>query len=404
VIRQAVPEDKALPQLGRLLDAEAMAPVLGRMLDGSSAPDAIRVSYVRYRPGRRLLVSYEVQAGSGVYQAVGVAEPAACLGANAIEPGNVKLAKKVAERFPVRKPLAYEPELDALFLWSPLDLKLPALVETPERLRRELVQAGLELEDDDLPRLVKHKPRNRAIMRLDGHVVKIYASEPSFVESLHATHKAASLPLRTARCEAIVPDLRMLAQTLVPGNVPDSGDALTAAAGTVLARLHGADVHGLPLEPAADQLDDAAGDAELAAMLVPSLGARTAELVRELERSLPDAGLVPSHGGYRRTQLLDGDGELGVIDFDGFCRSPAARDLSSFAASIVETPDDVPAAFETLDILTGAYGSRPTGLTWYLAAYLLRRTRRPFTRLEPDWPDAVEERLRAAELALELGS
>jgi hypothetical protein len=124
--------------------------------------------------------------------------------------------------------------------------------------------------------------------------------------------------------------------------------------------------------------------------------------MRTLELGLPDAGLVPSHGGFRRSQLLESGGDLGVIDFDGFCRSPAARDLASFTAALVEEPADLPEAAATLDVLAGAYGSRPPGIAWYLATYLLRRTRRPFTRLVPDWPDAVEERLRAAELALEL--
>jgi hypothetical protein len=402
VIRPALPVDQALPQLQRLLDTDAMATVLGRMLDGRSAPDAIRVDYLRYKPGRRLLVCYRVDADATAYEAVGMTEPAAGLAAKASEPRSVKLAKKVRERSAVRTPLAYEPELDALIQWSPLDLELPALAESPQRLRDELEQAGVELQEDDLPRLVKHKPHNRAIMRLSGHVVKIYADESAFVESVHATHKASSLPVRTATCEAVVPSLRMLVQSIVPGRVPEAGGELAARAGAVLARLHGAEIHGLPLEPPAAQLDDAAGDAELATVLVPALGARMERLMADLERRLPEDGLVPSHGGYRRSQLLDADGVLGVIDFDGFCRSPAARDLASFAASLVETPEDLPAALETLDVLTGAYGRRPPGLTWYLATYLLRRTRRPFTRLEPDWPDLVEERVRAAELALEL--
>jgi hypothetical protein len=91
-----------------------------------------------------------------------------------------------------------------------------------------------------------------------------------------------------------------------------------------------------------------------------------------------------------------------VIDFDGFCLSPAARDLASFTAALVEEPDDLERAAATLDVLVDAYGERPPGVTWYLATYLLRRTRRPFTRLQADWPDAVEKRVRAAELALEL--
>jgi hypothetical protein len=161
-------------------------------------------------------------------------------------------------------------------------------------------------------------------------------------------------------------------------------------------------VSGLPLEPATDQLDDVSGDAELVSVLVPSLEDRVDGLLRRLEAELPQDALVPSHGGFRRSQLLESNGELGVIDFDGFCRSPAARDLASFTAALVEEPDDLESAATTLDVLVDAYGRRPPGVTWYLATYLLRRTRRPFTRLQEDWPDAIEERVRAAELALEL--
>ena len=128
----------------------------------------------------------------------------------------------------------------------------------------------------------------------------------------------------------------------------------------------------------------------------------TDRLLRKLELELPEDSLVPSHGGFRRSQLLESDGELGVIDFDGFCRSPAARDLASFTASLVEEPSDLPDAVATLDMLVDAYGKRPPGVLWYVSTYLLRRTRYPFTRLAEDWPDQVESRLSAAELALEL--
>jgi len=403
VIRQStIPEDKALPQMPRLLDVEAMAPVLEGMLEQESTLAAVRISYLRYRPGRRLLVCYEVETAEMVHQAVAVAEVGVDLAAQASDTRNVKLVKKAAGRSPARTPLAYEPGLDALIQWSPVDIELPALAEPPERLRDELVQAGLEIEDDDLLQLVKHKPLNRAVMRLNRHFVKIYADAGAFAGSVHAIHKAASLPVRTARCEAIVPDLRIAAQSMVSGSPPVEGAGVAPQAGALLAVLHSAQVSGLPLEPPADQLDDAIGDAELVSVLVPSLEARVTRLMSKLELELPDAPLVPSHGGFRRSQLLESDGELGVIDFDGFCRSPAARDLASFTAALVEEPDDLPKAAAALDVLVDAYGSRPPGVTWYLATYLLRRTRRPFTRLKEGWPDAIEERVRAAELALEL--
>ena len=401
MIRQALPKDEALPQLAQLLDGEAMAPVLAGMLDDATPP-TVRIDYLRYRPGRRLVVCYEVEAGETTLEAVAVAEAGADLAGRASDSRNTRLVRKVVGRTPVRTPLAYEPTVNALIQWSPLDVELPALAEPPETLRDELVQAGLELADGDLPRLVKHKPLNRAVMRLSRHVVKIYADAGAFAASVHAIHKAASLPLRTARCEAIVADLRISAQSLVPGSAPPEGAAVAPQAGALLAMLHASQVSGLPLEPAADQLDDVSGDAKLVSVLVPSLEDRVDGLLRRLEAELPDEPLVPSHGGFRRSQLLESNGELGVIDFDGFCLSPAARDLASFTAALVEEPDDLERAAATLDVLVEAYGERPPGVTWYLATYLLRRTRRPFTRLQEDWPDAVEERVRAAELALEL--
>jgi hypothetical protein len=402
VIRHALPADAALPQMPRLLDADEMTPVLERMLDEESPPAAVRIGYLRYRPGRRLVVSYVVEAGETRLEAVAVAEVGTDLAGRASDGRNGKLVQKVTGRSFARTPLAYEPDVDALVQWSPLDVELPALAEPPEKLRHELVLAGLELADDDLPRLVKHKPLNRAVMRLSRHVVKIYADAGAFAGSVHALHKAESLPFRTASCDAVVPDLRIAAQSLVPGSRPAGGAAVAPQAGALLAVLHAQQIGGLPLEPPADQLDDVRGDAELVCVLVPALEGRVERLLGRLEAELPYEPLVPSHGGYRRSQLLESNGELGVIDFDGFCRSPAARDLASFTAALVEEPDDLDGAAATLDVLVDAYGRRPPGIAWYVATYLLRRTRRPFTRLQEDWPDAVEERVRAAELALEL--
>jgi hypothetical protein len=402
VIRHALPVDDALPQMPRLLDADEMAPILERMLGEESPPTAVRIRYLRYRPGRRLVVSYDVEAGNTMLEAVAVAEVGADLGGQANDGKNGKLVQKLTGRSFARTPLSYEPDVGALFQWSPLDVELPALAEPPDKLRHELIQAGLEIAADDLPRLVKHKPMNRAVMRLSRHVVKIYADAGAFAGSVHALHKASSLPVRTAGCDAVVPDLRMAAQSLVPGHAPAEGAAVAPQAGALLAVLHAQQITGLPLESPADQLDDVRDDGRLVSVLVPALEDRVEHLQRRLEAELPHDSLVPSHGGYRRSQLLESNGELGVIDFDGFCSSPPARDLASFTAALVEAPDDLESAATALDALVDAYGRRPPGVAWYLATYLLRRTRRPFTRLQDDWSDAVEERLRAAELALEL--
>jgi thiamine kinase-like enzyme len=124
--------------------------------------------------------------------------------------------------------------------------------------------------------------------------------------------------------------------------------------------------------------------------------------MERLGGSVPSDELVSSHGGFHISQLLRSDGELAVVDFDGLCRAPAADDIASYVASLVDRPDDLQRAADTLDVLVDAYGRRPAGVRWYLAAHLLGRARRPFTRLKPGWPDEIGERVAAAGAALEL--
>ena len=45
--------------------------------------------------------------------------------------------------------------------------------------------------------------------------------------------------------------------------------------------------------------------------------------------------LVPSHGTFRPVQVLLNKGELSFIDFDSFCQSEPARDISMFLSSIM---------------------------------------------------------------------
>ncbi len=399
---ESLPSDPAFPQMSRLLDVEAMAPVLSAMVGDGVTLDVVRLEYLRYRPGKRLVACFAIDAPEGGHQVMAVAEPGADLAARAREPRNLRLARRVSSRGKVATPLGYDGELDVLIQWSPVDIEIPALALPIEMLREELVLAGVELGTDEVPTLLKHKPQNRVVMRLDRTFLKIYASASAFAAAVHGIHKAAGAPVTTSRCEGIVPGLRIVAQSAVSGRPPEDDAALAPRAGALLRRLHAAGIGGLPLERPAAVLEDVRGDVELLATLVPSLADRLAPLLRRLESELPDEPLVACHGGFRRSQLLADGGEIAVIDFDGFCRAPAASDLASFTAALVEGPDDLEGAAVTLDALLGGYGARPGGIPWYLSTSLLKRARRPFTRLENAWPEAIAARVRAAELALEV--
>ena len=101
------------------------------------------------------------------------------------------------------------------------------------------------------------------------------------------------------------------------------------------------------------------------------------------------------------SQLLETDSGLAVIDFDGACLAPAARDLASYVASVADGPDRLAHAGATMATLCGGYGSRPGGVAWYLSTLLLRRARAPFAAFHARWPEEMEQRLETAERALD---
>jgi len=67
-----------------------------------------------------------------------------------------------------------------------------------------------------------------------------------------------------------------------------------------------------------------------------SSGARPfLERISQLEVAAPPDPFVPSHGTFRPVQVLLNKGEISFIDFDSFCQSEPARDVSMFLSSIM---------------------------------------------------------------------
>ena len=399
-LRRNAPRDDAMPQLGELLDATAMAPVLERSLAGSALDD-LRVSYAQYRPGRSLLVAYETTIGGRIHEAVALVQPGADLASSTTNPVHLALARRAASRSPVAMPLSYDERLHALIQWPPLDLRLPALAEPPERMSELLGKAGIAIgPEDGLPELIHYKPRRRAVFRFGGHFVKVYADGDAFERAVAGLRNASRLRIRKASCTAILPELRLQAQSLVAGSEPDSPAFAARAAGSLLAVIHAAEVEAPRQAPTSWRLRQAESHARTISALVPHLAGRIEALVRELERTQPEDTLVPCHGDFFSRQMLGLDGDYAVIDFDSTCMSPPALDIATYASSIVGGDDDLPAARELADEVAGGYGRRPPGIAWFLCAVLLRRSTIPFRRQVDDWPAAIEKRVDAAAYAL----
>jgi energy-coupling factor transporter ATP-binding protein EcfA2 len=404
--RVAPPLDSALPQMSTLLDPAAMALVLQRQLGTDAALSRVVIRYLRYKPRKSLVVHYDVTVGDGLFDAVATIASRRNLESWAREPEYRRLAELVDGRSPALRPLNFEPELHALIQWLPLDISMPALAQHPLQLRTTLQRAGVSIASDgDWVKLLAYKPGRRAVLRLDDHVIKIYAGDVEFAGAIAGLEGSSRLTrLRIPQREAVLPDLHLTCQALLPGQPPARGADPARAAGAVLALLHRERVPGLRLFTHSDQLRAARGSAGSVTAVVPELEPRLRGLLRTLELTIPEqSSLVPAHGDYHSNQLLEIDGEFAVIDFDEMCSASSALDLSSYVAHHVNGGmGDLTAASVALEGLVAGYGLRPHALAWYLSTSILRRSPFPFRLMEPNWALRIERMVAAAEEALHL--
>jgi ATP-binding cassette subfamily B protein len=405
-LRRPLPElaDPALPQTRVLLDPEAVAPVLARALRDGRTPDDVRVRYLRYKPGTNLVVHYDVAANGSHHDVVGMIAWGSSLARRAEKPESVTLARLVGKRLRHAVPLTYDDDVGCLIQWYPLDLSLPALAIPPGELRRLITDAGIAVPpSNEEPQRLSYKPRRRAVLRVDGHVVRLYARRADFESALRGQRAASTLgSLVAPRLEVPLPHRLLTVQSLLRGEPVRDGRAVAAEAGALLADLHASEPPELgALRPEA-QLQAARTSAWLVGTIVPELRPRVEEAVAAVTQSMPgDGALVPSHGDFHAEQLLFRDGALAVTDFDEFCRAAPAFDLATYAVHLVfGDPGNLDAARAALDDLVEGYGARPADLQWYLATMILREAPRPFRYFEADWRLRVEQMVAAAEEAL----
>jgi ATP-binding cassette, subfamily B, bacterial len=399
--RTPVPADRGLPQMTQVLDTDVMAEVLARSLGEHADPPDVRVRDLRYRPETDLLVHYDVGIGGSRHHATATIARGD-LERRARRSENQALADMVDGRSPAERPLSFEPGLGALVQWLPLDLTLWALAVPPAQRDRRLRYAGVPTHSRAAePALLGYRPHSRAVVRLNGHVLRYYASHASFRAALAGREAAERASVRTPGFAGSVPELLVTVQSHVSGPGLDSPAAVAADAGAALARLHGGGPAGVRDFPPAEQLRAAAASAKLVARVTPALRPRLGTLLGRLEATAPvGLGHVPAHGDFDARRLLDGGDGLLLTDFDSMCGAPAALDVASYVAYLVRgDAGDLDAALAALDLVVEGYGNRPEGLPWYLATAILRRTPHPFRHQDERWPERIEEMVTAAERA-----
>jgi hypothetical protein len=403
--RVAAPLDAALPRLPVLLAPDAMAPFLHRSLGPDAPFPDVRVHHVRYLPGKKVSVRYDVGLDGRRYDAVAMIAARPYLARRAAKPENVALARLVDGRAPAPMPLHYEPELDALIQWYPLDLELPALAEPPTRLLHELEAAGVSLGDvGDEPARLAYMPRRRAVLRVGEHVLKMYAKQQEFAAAVAGLRVAGRLRgVRTAALVGHLPVRLITMQSLLSGSSPASPAEVAMEAGELLRELQAASPSVTPgaWRPS-DQLAVAEASTRYVTAILPALGGRLQALMRELEATAPSIDrLVLSHGDFCARPLFITRAAPAVVDWDAMRRAPTAFDPATYAAHLVSgEPNDLDDASQALEDLLEGYGGRPLGLSWYLATCILRHSRYPFRYFHEHWPERIEGMVTAAERAL----
>jgi ATP-binding cassette, subfamily B, bacterial len=390
----AAAADSALP-LERLLDAGEQRALLARSLGDEARLGDVEVGRVVFKPGDTVAVHYRAVVDGEPCDAVATRIAGVDLEARIGRGGYAALARKAAAR--AAAPARFDREVGALVTWLPFDPKLPALAEDRGELERRLGTAlGAE------PVLVGYKPRGRAVLRTNGLVLKAYGAPRQFDAAVAGLRAAAAGPLRTGALVGAAPELRLTAQRVVAGVVPESAAQVAATAGALAAELQRGPSAGLTAAPPERHLAAAARKAQLVAAVLPELGPRVEALLARLRRELPGRlPLVPAHGDFHVDQLLVDDGDrVAVVDFDQMCLAAPALDLATYAADVVRgRAGDLAAVAEVLDALLDGYGARPDALEWHLAAAILGRAAHPFQRQLPGWPERVEAMLEAAEHA-----
>jgi hypothetical protein len=398
------PADRVVPQLPVLLEPDAMATVLERSLRSGSAVEGLRVTLVDYVPGSGATVAYKVDVAGAPYVAVATAGQALRSGAVRTDARRA-IARTLGRDSPVARPLTYDVGLGALVQWYPLDLAMPVLARPVPELLRLVARAGISVDAEAVSHTLVYRPGQRAVLRAGDVVLKAYAEDAAFRAGIAGLRIAGGLDLAAGpRLHGALPDLRLTVQSALDGSPvpPVRACEVAPVAGAMLHLLHGAQVSGLAPTRERATLGFAARAARLTAAVAPGLARRTLDLLARLEEHAPAPGeLVPSHGDFNISQLLDLDGAIAVLDFDEACLAPRALDVASYAANLVSgRPGDLARADAALEALLDGYGARPEGLDWYFAASLLRRAPSPFRLHKRRWLDRTESIVAAAAAVL----
>jgi hypothetical protein len=225
------------------------------------------------------------------------------------------------------------------------------------------------------PQIVRYKPGDRCTILyrlqytsdtpLDVHAPALVVAKTTRQEkernafaSLSALWNASfgsSGPVRIAEPIAYDPDLKVFLQgpiwedrtladlflSALDEGTPEALGAVSEAMSKTaegLANLHGSGVtigHAVSWADEMAEVEENLFPLRMVFPEIPSHAEPFLDRLKQLEALTSPEPFVPSHGTFRPVQVLLYKEELGFIDFDSFCQSEPARDLSMFLTSMM---------------------------------------------------------------------
>ena len=411
------PEDRALPGLRSALRGDAVGVLLAeRLWQPADALELVSCTpcYVRYKPGTNCLVQYrlrlrELRSRRSLELPVHAKLYADGRAERLWSKGTLRgLARRAAELNPdppVGRAL-HLPELKAIVQVYPVDATLPSLarVASEEGMRAALHHAAIRTGADALE-LVRYKPARKALLRCPtrGLFAKLHVDWRGRL-AYRAGRALLDTGCPVAEPIMYLPNLRMVVHAEAAGRrLGDDHDAArleagAEAAGALLARLHATSVAGLPVHTLEDEAACLIAAARAIAAVHPRLADSAFRLAAECSRLFAEvpAASATCHGDFDDDQVLVSADDVVLLDLDSIRVSHPLLDVGRFLARLSTRGSASAPRLAFLGAYGEASGARIDSFALFEAAALLRLAIEPFRRLDPAWPEAVEERLHAA--------
>lgn len=404
--------DMRIPGLSLLLNPDRLADALHARL-GKSPIEDIKPGYLRYKPGMNCLARYQIQVGGRWFSAY----------AKAHGPDRVEKLKKAAERPSVHSVIGPGRLLlensGVVFSTFPNDAKLPTLLRLQDeascnRLLERIFQPESGWRGSRIKRVLNYKPERRhviQVLRADGEAALVKFYTRSGFARARAVRPATSCIGESERRGAIAyrwkpgNSLRELAAT---GELAAEHLAATARE---LAAFHAGDREGLLRPDSAVEAKKIAALGEQIGFLLPALHKRAMHIATDLIVWLNHQPSLhkPVHGDFYDKQVIVGEGETSLIDFDGARLDDPMVDLGSYRAHLeyraISDGMRASAADQQWQTLASAYEQAAghvseKNLGKYVALGLFRLIHHPFRDCEEEWQEITERLLARTERLL----